>query len=176
KMRKFIKNMLTKTKKIQKSIMAKNKRYYYDYWGKPVYYTREEAFENGFLIDISLVANKLRFRIPVAVTFDLYIHTLNYTEKSVSDALDAIRCLDIQCDLNSNVELEYDLEFETVIGTEPAKEQGYNYEAEELGFYDSLAEIFVYEMLKTKVVYHRGDDNEPVLTLRYPDEPWDKRG
>lgn len=117
------------------------------------------------LIDISEEAKKLGFGVPIAATFELYIHNLNYTERTIFDLLGAVRCLAIKCDFSSSAELGHDLQVEVPLGCRLAEEHEFNDEDNE----------FIYGMLKIKVVYHRGDDNKPVITLRYPDEPWDKR-
>ena len=47
-------------------------------------YTRTEAIEDGFLIDVSEVARTMGFKIPVAVTASLWSHCIEWNPENQS--------------------------------------------------------------------------------------------
>ena len=115
-------------------------------------YTRQNAIDDGFFVDVTEVAREAGFRLPTAVTGALY-HTLEIVPEGNVSSLDrrlrnllrkgwfAIR--------NSKDEASSELIYDFLIVMEAGREP---------------------ELLKVKLVVGPGDEGEPVITIMLPHE------
>lgn len=115
-------------------------------------YTRSDALQDGFLIDLSLVAKEEGFLVPVAVTCEAYqkIRPREESELSGQDLRGRLHDMFWMLRLH-------------------ARQERYA-ETDRLAFNFLIAENGVSRMVELVFVVHPGDQGEPVMTIMLPHE------
>ena len=115
-------------------------------------YTRSDALQNGFLIDLSPVAKEEGFLVPVAVTCEAYQKIRPHEESELSGQ-----------DLRGRL---HDMFWMLRLH---ARQKRYA-DTDRLAFNFLLAENGVSKMVELVFVVHPGDQGEPVMTIMLPHE------
>lgn len=118
-------------------------------------YTREEALNDGTLVDVSKLAGEAGFKIPVAVTASLWSLINNIPEKyKYQDATGRLWDVLYMAALNSRRAAGSQLKYKIIMHHEVETDEGRE----------------VREEIILKAVIGPGDNFEPVFTIMLPNE------
>ncbi|HEX4045634.1 MAG TPA: DUF6573 family protein [Gammaproteobacteria bacterium] len=129
-----------------------------DFFGKPIYiYTRAQALEDGELVDVTGMAKKAGFKIPVAVTRAVWTEYIEWTDEDTNKQTiqdqsgrlwDVLWMLYVACKRSKG-------ESSLCYGLHVIPRNGHAKST---------------MMIKLKSVIGGGDNGEPVITIMLPNE------
>ncbi len=121
-------------------------------------YTRKQALEDGFLVDVSEVAKEANFTIPVALTHTLW-------EVCVVPDASALRA-------GESIEGRlWDLLWMLYLSIKTSKQKNSGNGLMDIVIFSALFSIGGRrKRIKMKAIIGPGDDGEPVLTIMFPSE------
>lgn len=127
-----------------------------EFYGAPVsVYTRSQAIDDGYLIDLSETARGLGFKVPVAITSDAFVRCV-HLEKEEAQALGVSECQRV-------TRLLRVLLFK-IRNTMNGSEDRCTFE---LAFQALKAGQSVEERAMIEATIGPGDDGEPVITIKH---------
>lgn len=129
-----------------------------DLFGNVIYsYTRTQAIEDGELIDVSIMAKKTGFKVPVAVTRSVWNQYIEWTDEDT----------DKQTIQDQSGRL-WDVLWMLFVACKRSKEESLLFYKLQVVPRDGRSKSAA--LIKLKSVIGGGDEGEPVITIMLPNE------